>query len=176
MKRNWIVAAIALLAVAAGAWYAFSPQWTLWQIRQAAEARDAEELSAYVDYPKVRESMKSQLKAAMAAKMMESGSNGFEAIGMAIGMQMMDPMIDAMISPEGLQAGFARAAKADQQAGKKAAPFALGEDDSYRIERDGIDAFRVVIEDPGKEATFLKFERRGLGWVLAGVQLPAPKL
>lgn len=176
MKRNWIVAAVAALLLAAVGWYVFSPQWTLWQIREAAEKRNADKLSSYIDYPKVRESMKSQLKAAMAAKMMEGGGNGIEAIGMAIGMQMMDPMIDAMISPEGLQAGFAKAAKSDRQAGKKAAPFKLGEKDSYEIERDGIDAFEVVIEDPKEEPTLLKFERRGLGWVLAGVQLPTPKL
>jgi hypothetical protein len=145
-------------------------------MREAAQARNAEKLSSYVDYPKVRESVKSQLKAAMAAKMMEGSGNGFEALGMAIGMQMMDPMIDTMISPEGLQAGFAKASSADQQKGKQAAPFALGEGDSYEIERDGLDAFRVVIKDPKEEPTFLNFERRGLGWVLAGVKMPSPKL
>lgn len=175
MNKKWIVGALVALIGLMGTWYAFSPRYTLWQMREAAEDRDADKLSSYVDYPKVRESMKAQLRAAMAAKMMEGGGNGFEAIGMAIGMQMAGPMIDAMISPEMLQAGFAKASSTGSEQGKKPA-FQVGSDDDVEIARDGFDTFKVILKDKKGEPSNLIFERRGLGWVLAGVQLPTPKL
>jgi hypothetical protein len=82
MRKSSIVAVILLLIVAAGVgWYLESPSWTLKQMAEAAQARDADKLSAYVDYPKLRESTKSQLKAAMSARLTSGRSNGFEAVG-----------------------------------------------------------------------------------------------
>ena len=176
MNKKLLIGAMVALIAVVGAWYAFSPQWTLWQMREAAEARNVDKLSNYIDYPKVRESMKSQLKAAMAAKMMEGGSNGFEALGMAMGMQMMDPMIDAMISPEGMQAGLANASKKEPREGPKKAPFELGADKDSEIMRDGFNIFRVVLKKPKEEPSHLIFERRGLGWVMVGIQMPTEKL
>src|SRR5690348_11222134 len=108
MRKSWIVAAFAMLIIAAAGWYLESPSWTLKQMADAAQARDAEKLSGYIDYPKLRETTKSQLKAAVAAKLTSDTSNGFEALGMMIGMSMIDNMIDGILTPEGMEAMFAR--------------------------------------------------------------------
>ena len=108
MRRKWLaVAAVLIVLVSAAVWYFESPAWTLKQMAEAAQARDADKLSSYIDYPKLRESTKSQLKAAMAAKLTSGSSNGFEALGMMMGMSMVDNMIDGMLSPDGMEAMFA---------------------------------------------------------------------
>jgi hypothetical protein len=158
------------LAAAVG-WYVESPYWTLKQMAAAAQERDADKLSGYIDYPKLRESTKSQLKAAITTKLASGTSNGFEALGMMFGMAMLDNMIDGMLTPEGMEAMFAtyRAKQQADPATKK--PFGL--DASNReIVRDGFDHFRLHEKSkPGHEGDFV-FERHGLGWKLAKIDLP----
>jgi hypothetical protein len=51
MKRRSIaVAACAAVILVASGWYWGSPWWTLYRMREAARAGDAEGLAAYVDY------------------------------------------------------------------------------------------------------------------------------
>lgn len=53
--------ALAALLLAASAWWFASPWWTLHRMREAAEARDAKALSAYIDYGALRRSTGRQL-------------------------------------------------------------------------------------------------------------------
>jgi hypothetical protein len=60
--RTKILAAAALLAFAAAGWWFGSPWWTLWRMRDAARAGDAEALAAYIDFPALRASSREQLR------------------------------------------------------------------------------------------------------------------
>jgi hypothetical protein len=171
MRAKRIAVAILLAFAAAAGWYFESPGWTLRQMAAAAQARDADKLSAYIDYPKLRESTKSQLKAAMTAKLASGTSNGFEALGMMFGMTMVDNMIDGLFTPEGMEAMFATD-RAKQQLGPAAKkPFGL--DASHReIVRDGFDRFRLHDKSKPDREGDLVFERHGLGWKLAKIEVP----
>ena len=175
MRKRWIIAAAVALLLAAGlGWYFESPAWTLKQMADAARSGDTHKLSGYIDYPQLRESTKSQLKAAMTARLSSGSSNGFEALGMMVGMSMVDKMIDRALSPEGMEAMFAaekaRATMTPQAAGKK--PFGL--DASNReIIRDGPDRFRLHEKNRPGEDGDLVFERHGLSWKLAEIKVPA---
>ena len=107
MTRNKIILiAAALVALAAG-WYFGSPRWTLWQLSRAAEARDSDRLAAYIDFPTLRETTKSQMKAQMAAQAQQGGGqDGFGALGAMIGMAMIDPMVDGLLTPETMRMAF----------------------------------------------------------------------
>lgn len=73
-KPKWtLAAAIALASLAAGWWFG-SPWWTLWRMREAAAAGDAQALASYIDFPAVRASTTSSSAAtAWAGSSRKSG-------------------------------------------------------------------------------------------------------
>ncbi len=202
MKK--IIVAIAVVMMAAGGWYYASPLWTLKAMRDAAAAKDSAALSAYVDYEALRTDLKGDMRRSMINEMGKQPENPFGAIGMAIAMNLIDPMIEAMVTPEGVEALFAGQRSADGaenaasgtasdgSAGRKAAGAArggraekhapgsgpsarpslasAGPGDNPEIDRISIDEFRV--RGGGKDGELI-FRRHGLGWKLAGVDLPA---
>jgi hypothetical protein len=177
MRKGWIAIAVLVLVlvlVGLGAgWYLESPAWTLKQMSEAARDGDADKLSGYVDYPRLRETTKSQLKAAMVARLSSGSGNGFEALGMMLGMSMMDNVIDGMLTPDGVAAMFAarkRQAAATGAPAKK--PFGIDASNA-EIVRDGFDRFRLHGKrKPGEDGDLI-FERHGLGWKLAEIKVPA---
>jgi hypothetical protein len=106
-RNKLILIAAALVALAAG-WYLGSPRWTLWQMAQAAEARDSGKLAAYIDFPTLRETTKEQMKAQLMARAQQSGGGegGFGALGAMMGLAMIDPMIDGLLTPETMRLAF----------------------------------------------------------------------
>ncbi len=192
MKK--ILIAIAVVMVAAGGWYYGSPLWTLKAMRDAAVAKDSAALSAYVDYEALRTDLKGDMRRSMMAEMGKQPENPFGAIGMAIAMKLIDPMIEAMVTPEGVEALFAGqrggddaddtasgpgsdgsagsgAAEAAPGSGPSARPSlaSAGPGDDPEIDRISLDEFRV--RGGGKDGELI-FRRHGLGWKLAGVDLP----
>jgi hypothetical protein len=168
MRKIWLIGAIALTFASAAGWYFESPSWTLKQMADAVQSRDSEKFSDYVDYPELRESTKSQLKAAMTAEIASGDSNGFETLGMMMGMSMVDNLIDGILTPEGVAAMFAR-----QHSGSEAVKRPFGIEASDReIVRDSFDRFRLHDKSkPGQDGD-LVFERHGLGWKLAQIKVP----
>lgn len=156
--KKWLTI-LALLAVALGAgWYFGSPWWTLYQIKQAAEARDVRALGGFVDYPAVRADVKDQLKSRIGPGRVESARD----FGDFLTSTMAQGVTEAVVRPEGLTAVFA--------AGKLVkSPFAMRAEE-MEMRREGLDQFSLVQKD-GKGGA-LVFRRYGLGWKLAGVRIP----
>src|SRR5687768_4169375 len=84
-KGRTIALAAILLVLLAGAWWSGSPWWTLWRMREAAEAGDAEALAGYIDFPALRASTREQL-----------------GLG-PVGGLLAAPAVDALVSPEALR-------------------------------------------------------------------------
>jgi hypothetical protein len=160
---------VGLILIGAGAgWYFESPACTLKQMAVAAQARDSDKFSEYVDYSKLRETTKSQMKAAMTAELTSGSRNGFEALGMMMGMSMVDNLIDGMLTPDGVAAMFARKTTSSEPVKK---PFGI-EASNREIVRDGFDRFRLHDKSkPGQDGDLI-FERHGLGWKLAQIKVP----
>lgn len=160
MKK--IIAFLALAALVAGGWIVLSPYWTLHRLREAVVARDAAKVSSFVDFPVLREDLKSDLTVAMMAKAGDGG-DAMNAVGMGLGMMMVGGMVEQFVSPAGVQmllAGDGRAEVPDLQNA-----------DDFEIVRDGISTFRVrSISEPDKASVV--FTRHGLGWVVTGVEFP----
>lgn len=166
-----ILATLALLALAAcGAWYYASPGWTLDRMQAAADAKDADALSAYIDFPALREDLKSELSAQMMAKAKED-QTGLAPLAAALGSALISPMVDAMVTPAAMRTAFAAdtATPDDQSARTGSMPptVKLGKDPV--ITRQGFDAFRVA---PRGEQGGLIFKRSGFSWKLSGIDLP----
>lgn len=157
--------------LAAAAWWFASPWWTLREMREAAEARDAARLSAYVDYAAVRQDLKGEIRRMVAGQMGQSTKDPMQAFGSQLVLSIADPMIDAMITPADVQAMFARTPPLGESAPAAAASKApVQASDEPVIERQGANRFRVSDKDRTKGAMI--FERRGLHWKLVAIDLP----
>ena len=172
MSRNkWIGVAAVLIFIGAVSWYFASPYYTLMQMRDAAKANDADALSAYIDYDALREDLKSELMAHMMAEA-EKDDSGFGAIGVAFGSAMIGPMLDGMVSPAGVRAMLISKQQRETAQGAKAPAAPVKVDEKPVIERRSFSEFAVKSKDDAQGAMI--FTRRGLGWKLTGVDLPAP--
>jgi hypothetical protein len=172
MRRIHVVTGLALVLIAAAAaWYFISPGLTVQAMVQAAEGNDEARFSSYVDYPALREDMKAELTARLQEEARRDGSAEAK-VGLAMGMALMNPLVDSMVSPQGMKTAFANLAKEEaatkkgETSGGKAAE---GGKPRPEIRRLGFNSFIVTGKDtPGSG---LVFERRGLSWKLAGIDL-----
>ncbi len=81
----------------------FTPHLAVHNLQNAAEARDAAKISSYVDFPALKESLKANFNAMMAKEVANKATeNGFEALGMAFAAALVNPLIDALVTPESL--------------------------------------------------------------------------
>ncbi|MGZ8364594.1 MAG: DUF2939 domain-containing protein [Caulobacteraceae bacterium] len=146
-----------------GAAYVASPAYALYQLKQAAEARDVDKLESLVDMPAVRENLKKQVdseitKAARAAS--SAGWSPLEAIGKA-GALWGDRKIKKLTQAERL----ARMLSTGEDAANLDTSF------DYLT----LDRVRVGVAEKGKpgEPLRLIMERRGLfGWKVVKIELP----
>lgn len=171
--RKWLLAVVAAVLVLGGSWYWASPSLAMRNLRDAAISGDRDDLNSRVDFPVVRESLKSQFKTAMMTEMakQKDANSGFAALGAALAMSLVDPFVDAMVSPEGMKkmvenGKFAKPGDTDQSS--DTAP-------EWQIERKGLDRFTASPKTAdGSKAPTLVFHRDGLGWKLVDVVVPAP--
>jgi hypothetical protein len=166
MKK--IVGVLVALCLAVGVWWYASPLWTLHEMRQAAKAGDAQKLSEYVDYPALRENLKSEFRRGMTNEMAKHADDGFAMFGSALALAVVNPVIDAMVTPEGVQAMFDQRKQLDRVAPAKAKMPAAPQDPI--VDREGFSEFVVRDKDPTKGS--LVFKRSGLGWKLSGIAMP----
>jgi hypothetical protein len=181
-KRTLILVGIALLLLFIGAYYG-SPYWAIHQMQAAGKAGEGDRLASYVDFPAVRESLKSQMLA-MMVKQLQSDStkdNPFAAFGLAIAGTMVNALVDGMVTPESL-ANMVTSGKANP--GKVASappPVADSTSDKQqtpRVDRRyvGMDVFHVEMHEPDTDKLMLTFvlNREGwFGWKLKSVRMPA---
>ncbi|MDV6332345.1 DUF2939 domain-containing protein [Asticcacaulis sp. 201] len=105
---TWIAAALAGIAVVAigGAYFA-SPYFAAKALADAAKAGNKDQLEALVDFPAVRDGLKSQLTAMLTAKMQnnpELKGNPFAGLGQMMVPTLTERAVDAMVTPEGIAA------------------------------------------------------------------------
>ncbi|MFZ2752704.1 MAG: DUF2939 domain-containing protein [Lysobacteraceae bacterium] len=99
--------AIVVLGLAFCVWMYFAPHLTVRSMRLAAERGDAGALAAHIDFPALRESVKSQFADAMDERIGGSdAASVFGALGMRLATAIADPMIDAMLTPQALSLMF----------------------------------------------------------------------
>ncbi|MCL9998145.1 MAG: DUF2939 domain-containing protein [Erythrobacter sp.] len=175
-NRVFFGSLIALLIAGAGGWYFFSPGYAMTQLADAAREGDEGQLRQRVDFPRVREALKADLRAKLASTFASEETEGFGKLGAALGMAMIDPMVEGFVTPESIGSMVRNGKltrpgeKPDAQA--KASP----EEADWAIEREGISRFKAMpvaknVENPPA----LVFERDGIGWRLVEIDLPDDK-
>lgn len=115
------------------------------------------------------------MRALLVEAMVQDDANPFAAMGLAFAGAFIDPMIDGVVSPEGIkvivQNGKMKAARmpaaAEDTAGDE------GREAVWEIDRRGIDGFVASTKsETGDEKLSLIFRRDGLSWDLVDIELP----
>lgn len=177
-----ILLAVALAAF--GAWLWFAPHLTVHAMRQAAERGDAEALASHVDFPALRESVRTQLAARVSDRL--GGDSAWSRLGGDIATTLATPAIDAMVSPEALAMLFAGRDLHDRYAGPAdAAPPTADASDSHggidtgqwrlSMGYDDLSTFSVKVANDGMgpAPSRLVFKRHNLlWWKLSALELP----
>lgn len=174
MNRTRALAAGAagVLLVAAATSFA-SPWWTLHRLQSAVARHDADAVSEQVDFPALRDSVKSQILASIGRDARHGdGGNPFAAIARGFAQAIVNPLVDAVVSPSGVAAmvehGKISIAKpaGEREATAEAPP---GDKPHYALHYRGWDRFAVRADDGGA----FVFRRTGVwSWKLAGIELP----
>lgn len=192
-RKKLLVTGGIVVAILISCYFA-SPYWTLYRLKRAVDQNDAIFVADHVDFPLFRESLKGALTASLAKEAAKDDAEGFEALGAAFGALMLGPMIDSLVTPEGLiqmMQGRGLDAMQDEDTGTPeigAQPAAA--DSQERDESEGamdvssmgyetLNRFVVTLAgepeaSPSleKKTVTLLLSRRGLtGWTLSGIRI-----
>lgn len=139
-------------------------------------AADTDKLDASVDFPAVRESLKSQMSVALTTKMQndpQMKDNPFAGLGALLMPAIVDRMVDTYVTPDGI-AAMMRGQKPNEKA-----KVAENPDIDATTEYVGLDRFRVRLHNTKKNEDGPSFllERRGFAsWKLIKLELAADLL
>ena len=103
-KKQLLGFAAAGTGILLAAYYAASPWLTVNKLKQAFAKKDTRQIEKIVDFPELREDFKEVAKATiMKEAAPELQDNPFAALGVMMANAIIDPLIDQVISPVGLQ-------------------------------------------------------------------------
>jgi flagellar basal body-associated protein FliL len=104
-SKSVLTALIVIAVIAAlGLLYA-SPYIALDRMKRAADARDAETVNTYVDFPLLRESLKEQVGQLLTRKIdVQKSGNPLALLGAMIGAALIGPLVDSYATPDGVAA------------------------------------------------------------------------
>lgn len=177
---RWI--AVAVIAATAGYWYA-SPYLALKQMRAAAERHDAETFNDYVDYPRLRQSLKGQMAAALTEKATRA-SNDSERAAAALGAGLANAfggaLVDAMVRPEVVIRLMTQAKPGSSSSAGVVRSPSSKDDVNWTVQRLGMNKMVVYGTDkedaatPDDQKAGAVFERTGFAnWKLTELRLPS---
>ena len=187
-KKQILGLAAAGTGVLLGAYYAASPWLTVNKLKQAFEKKDTRQIEKIVDFPELREDFKEVAKATVmknAAKELEG--NPFAALGMMMANALIDPLIDSVISPAGLQALLSTGEMSVQPSDvlneknswsskeSTTEEFKPSPDLSVKMNYTDLNEFKIELSNKKviAEPIFLFMEREGFAdWKVTGIDIP----
>lgn len=103
---RFVVATLAVVLIGAALGFAYaSPYIALDRVKRAADARDAQTVNEYVDFPALRSSLKEQVAALLTRRVdVQKSGNPLAIIGAMIGAALVGPLVDSYATPEGVAA------------------------------------------------------------------------
>lgn len=175
---------ITLLLVGLGVWFYLTPYLAIRDMRSAALNRDAKTFCAYIDFPVLKDNLKSELNAKMLAEMNKDQKlkdNPFSGLAMTMGPAIVNNMVDGFVSPAGIELLFKGDFNPNQQGASQAPAVATQTFSSDFINEEkgelttgynSYDEFEVSYKPKTGGGSKLIFERRGLwSWKLINMKL-----
>jgi len=178
IKKFAVGAAVAAVAIAVAVWAA-APVFAAQALIRAARAGDAKRIEQLVDFPALRESLKDELTAELAAHMRRDprmADSTLGGLGMMLAPMLLSGAIDATVTPEVVARMVTTAEAPDPTV--RDAPEPGDEADGDDIHQSwgyrSLDEFAVTLTDRDhpEQHLALIMERRGLFiWKLAAVDI-----
>lgn len=176
--KRILIGLVVLFAI----YFVASPYITVYQMQKAAEQHDAPALSAYIDFPRVRQSMKDQLNGEVADKLGgDVQDNPFAALGSALAGVVVDKMVDVYVTPSAIEHLMA-GEKPKSAQGDEGQPVPTNTDTHPKEKRkpwadasmsyESLNRFAVNVKVEGGASSKFVLHREGLGWKLAEITLP----
>jgi len=177
MNSKW-KGGLSLAAIAVAGWFYYTPYLAVNAMRDAAQARDATTLASYVDFPVVKENLKAELNGQMLQKLQ---GNPLASVGAVFAGAMVNAMVDAMVSPQGL-AMMMQGQKPLHSAATEATAPDTQQGDTPQADKvetsmgyDGLSQFTVTVHprDTPDRTIHLVLQRHNLvSWQLVEIRLP----
>lgn len=181
MKKKTLIIGVAAAAVAvfAIAWAA-APVLAAQALIRAAKAGDERRIERLVDFPSLRESLKSELNAELAARISRDprvADSGLGGLGMMLAPMILSGAVDTLVTPQ-VVAQMVTTAKAPDPTRRSEPEPARNEARGKGIHQSwgyrNLNEFAVTLTDRDRpdDRLALVMERRGLfDWKLAAVDL-----
>ncbi|MEQ6290868.1 DUF2939 domain-containing protein [Vogesella sp. GCM10023246] len=175
---NKLKGGLTLAAIALTSWFYYTPYLAVQGMQDAAQERNATKLARYVDFPVVKENLKAELNGQMLQKLQ---GNPLAAVGVVFAGAMVNAMVDAIVSPQGLAMMMQGEKPLSTTTAEATAPGSQDDqaNTSNKIETkmgyDGLSQFIVKVyqRDKPEQAINLVLQRHNLvSWQLAEIRLP----
>jgi len=161
-------------------WIYAMPYLAVRGMKKAVEDRDAVALADYVNFPALKESLKASFTAQMVKSTGEElKDNPFAALGVAMANVLAIPMIDSLVSPEGLAAMMSGHKPSPSYPNEeKPSEMRSGASDDEPIVKMGYENFnRFTVSTSDKShptmVVTMVYLRDGLSWKLSAIRLPS---
>ena len=177
MKK--LIAVLVLVVLALSAWWFGGPYVTVHGLSRAIEQRDTERLERYVDFPRVRSSLRAQLNDYLVRQAgPDVAASPFGALLYGLGDQLGGAAVDTMVTPTGIGAMLQghvlwKRGRNELQGGDAFGPTEPArplKNAEHRFE--ALDRFVVDIDrGPGQPPLKVVLEPQGLRWKVVDLQL-----
>ncbi len=172
-------------AIVVAVWFYSTPYLALVGMRSSAQNRDAKTFCSYIDFPVLKDNLKSELNAKMLVEMNKDQtmkSNPFSGLALVMGPAIINNMVDAYISPAGVERLFNGDynQNAPSPSGQPPAvatqtfnsDFMNKEKGEVTTGYESLNEFVVAYKPKSGSGSKLIFERRGLwNWKLINIKM-----
>ncbi len=174
-NRGLLIGGVIAAFACGGGLYA-SPYFTLYQMYQAVERKDVEAISSHVDFPALRESVKTNLQTVVKKETSQQSNPLMGLLGSVMGGFVLDPVVDQLVTPSGVAALLeGQQLQLGKQEGQSQFTQGSSSNPDVKAEYESFNQFAVSVKPKGQdiEPVTLLLSRDGLGWKISGVRLPS---
>ena len=175
-KAKWSLWIASCLLLALAGYVAAGPYLAINGLRRVVASGQYDELWRFVDYDRLRESLRPQLQARIAEGLIQrvGGRQNDRTIGQVTAL-VAQPVIDTMASPKGiatLLTGSALARQARPGTDKDGRPPLNDPLADARTRFESASLFTATVPNADGKPVVFEFRRDGMAWKLAGLRLP----
>ena len=158
-----------------GVWFYLTPHLTVVGMKAATEANDASRLSGYVNFPALKENLKTSFNAKLAPEAAKGKKpNLFASLEGKMTAAIINPMIDTLVTPENLLMMMKGDKPQSVKSTTRPKP-SSSKDTETSMSYESFDRFVVTVKKKGStdEPVGLVFNRESLfSWKLSALRLP----
>jgi hypothetical protein len=173
-KQNYLLIGGIVGAFLCGGGLYASPYLTLYQMYQSAKSNDFQGVASHVDFPALRESVKANVQTMFSQETAKQDNPLMGILGKFLGGVVLDPVVDAVVTPEGVAALLAGQQLQFGGDNKKATFSEKADSVEVKPHYESFNQFVVSVKPKGedKPPVELILSRDFLGWKVSGVRLP----